>query len=90
MLSKLSLVCDNITTEDTKLENKIVLSIGIRHEAEKYMFQQIGNYTGQLRWTKNKQDNVGGVRNLLNLFMKVIIRQGNYSMDLDNLVMMKR
>ena len=60
VLSKLSSVCDNITTEDTKLENKIVLSIGIRHEAEKYMFQQIGNYTGQLRWTKNKQDNVGG------------------------------
>lgn len=59
VLSKLSSVCDNITTEDTRLENKIVLSIGIRHEAEKYMFQQIGNYTGRLRWTKNKQHNVG-------------------------------
>ena len=30
VLSKLYSVCDDITTFDTKLENKIVLSIGIR------------------------------------------------------------
>ena len=43
-------------TSDTKLENKIVLSIGIRHKAEEYIIQQIHNYTGQLSWRKNKQN----------------------------------
>lgn len=56
VLSKLYSVCDDITTSDTKLENKIVLSIGIRHKAEEYMIQQIHNYTGQLSWRKNKQN----------------------------------
>ena len=41
VLSKLYSVCDDITTSDTKLENKIVLSIGIRHKAEEYIIQQI-------------------------------------------------
>ena len=56
VLSKLYSVCDDITTSDTKLENKIVLSIGIRHKAEEYMMQQIHNYTGQISWRKNKQN----------------------------------
>lgn len=56
VLSKLYSVCDDITTSDTKLENKIVLSIGIRHKAEEYIIQQIHNYTGQLPWRKNKQN----------------------------------
>lgn len=56
VLSKLYSVCDDITTFDTKLENKIVLSIGIRHKAEEYIIQQIHNYTGQLSWRKNKQN----------------------------------
>ena len=37
-------------------QNKIVLSIGIRHKAEEYIIQQIHNYTGQLSWRKNKQN----------------------------------
>ena len=56
VLSKLYSVCDDITTSDTQLENKIVLSIGIRHKAEEYIIQQIHNYTGQLSWRKNKQN----------------------------------
>lgn len=56
VLSKLYSVCDDITASDTKLENKIVLSIGIRHKAEEYIIQQIHNYTGQLSWRKNKQN----------------------------------
>lgn len=53
VLSKLYTVCDEITISDTKLENKIVLSIGIRHKAEEYMIQQIHSYTGQITWKKN-------------------------------------
>lgn len=59
VLSKLYLVCDEITIEDTKLENKIVLSIGIRHRAEEYMIRKIASYTGQLSWKKNRSTNLG-------------------------------
>ena len=44
---------------DTKLENKIVLSIGIRHKAEKYMIQEIQNYEGEISWRKNRQNYSG-------------------------------
>ena len=80
VLSKLSSVCDNITTEDTKLENKIVLSIGIRHKAEKYMLQKIQNYTGQLRWKKNKQDNTG----LSAQFIEFVHNSSNQTRELFN------
>ncbi len=80
VLSKLSLVCDSITTEDTKLENKIVLSIGIRHKAEKYMLQKIQNYTGQLRWKKNKQDNTG----LSAQFIEFVHNSSNQTRELFN------
>ena len=59
VLDKLYSVCDDITTMDTKLENKIVLSIGIRHKAEKYMIQEIQNYEGELSWRKNNQNYSG-------------------------------
>lgn len=59
VLSKLYTVCDDITISDTKLENKIVLSIGIRHKAEEYMIQQICSYTGQITWRKNRHNYSG-------------------------------
>jgi len=45
--------CDRITTSDTELENKIILAIGIRHKAEKYMISQISAYTQNLSWKDN-------------------------------------
>lgn len=80
VLSKLYSVCDNITTSDTKLENKIVLSIGIRHKAEEYMIQQILNYTGQLSWRKNKQNHSG----INTEFMNFIYNNGNQTRELFN------
>ena len=59
VLDKLYSVCDDITTMDTKLENKIVLSIGIRHKAEKYMIQEIQNYERELSWQKNRRNYSG-------------------------------
>ena len=80
VLSKLYSVCDDITTSDTKLENKIVLSIGIRHKAEEYMIQQIHNYTGQLSWRKNKQNYRG-----TNVeFMNFVQNNGNQTRELFN------
>ena len=80
VLSKLYSVCDDITTFDTKLENKIVLSIGIRHKAEEYIIQQIHNYTGQLSWRKNKQNYRG-----TNVeFMNFVQNNGNQTRELFN------
>lgn len=80
VLSKLYSVCDNITTSDTKLENKIVLSIGIRHKAEEYMIQQIRNYTGQLSWKKNRQNNTGTNSE----FMNFVQNSSNQTRELFN------
>lgn len=80
VLSKLYSVCDDITTFDIKLENKIVLSIGIRHKAEEYIIQQIHNYTGQLSWRKNKQNYRG-----TNVeFMNFVQNNGNQTRELFN------
>ena len=80
VLSKLYSVCDDITTFDTKLENKIVLSIGIRHKAEEYIIQQIHNYTGQLSWRKNKQNYRGTDVE----FMNFVQNNGNQTRELFN------
>lgn len=80
VLSKLYSVCDNIAISDTKLENKIVLSIGIRHKAEEYMIQQINNYTGQLSWRKNKQNYRGSNVE----FMNFVQNNGNQTRELFN------
>lgn len=80
VLSKLYSVCDDITTFDTKLENKIVLSIGIRHKAEEYIIQQIHNYTGQLSWRKNKQN----YRETNVEFMNFVQNNGNQTRELFN------
>ncbi len=47
--------CEGITKKDTKLENKIILAIGIRHKAEEYMFREITAYTGNITWKKGKK-----------------------------------
>lgn len=39
-------LCNGITDADIHLENKIILAIGIRHIAEKYMINKITNYDG--------------------------------------------
>ncbi len=80
VLSKLYSVCDDITISDTKLENKIVLSIGIRHKAEEYMIQQILDYTGQILWRKNRRNYSG-----TNIeFMNFINNNGNQTRELFN------
>ena len=54
VLNTLFPICDSITEEDSALENKIVLAIGIRHKAEQYMIERIKTYEGQLLWEKRR------------------------------------
>lgn len=47
-LNQLYELCEQLTLEDTLLENKIILAIVIRHKAEQYMIDRISTYTGTL------------------------------------------
>ena len=65
VLNTLFPICDSITEEDSALENKIVLAIGIRHKAEQYMIERIKTYEGQLLWEKRRnRQQVSGERYL--------------------------
>jgi hypothetical protein len=44
--------CDELTIKDTRLENKIILAMGIRHKAEEFMKQEIKSFEGELSWRK--------------------------------------
>lgn len=66
VLNKLYSVCDDIRMTDTKLENKIVLSIGIRHKAEEYMINKIKNYSGQLKYKGKMLSNSEFMTNVRN------------------------
>ncbi len=46
--------CANVTEKDVALENKIILAMGIRHKAEKFMKDKIVAYSGTFYWDKGK------------------------------------
>lgn len=59
VLEKLFSICDDITSTDTKLENKIILAIGIRHKAEEFMISNIETYAGTICWHKHRCNKSG-------------------------------
>jgi hypothetical protein len=52
-------VANSITYDDTRLENKIVLSLAIRLIAEKYMKEQISHSTETFNWIDNSTVKTG-------------------------------
>ena len=46
--------CDNITSNDSTLENKIILAMAVRHLAEKYMKNKISVHSCILHWNRGK------------------------------------
>ena len=46
--------CDNITSNDSTLENKIILAMAVRHLAEKYMKNKISVHSDILHWNRGK------------------------------------
>lgn len=54
VIDELYAECDSITKNDTKLENKIILAIGIRHRAEEFMLKKIKSYPKDFSWKKGK------------------------------------
>lgn len=53
-------LCGRVTTEETNLENKLVLSIGIRLVAEEFMISEIIGVTGETDSIKNIKTNQTG------------------------------
>lgn len=55
VIGKLYDVCDSITDSDTDLENKVLLSMAIRHKAEKYLIRKIAEYPNSLTWKTGRR-----------------------------------
>jgi energy-coupling factor transporter ATP-binding protein EcfA2 len=71
-------VANSITYNDTRLENKIVLSIAIRLAAEKYMIDQIRQSTSIFNWVENKTSRNGDG----NTFLSFINNNSNQTREL--------
>lgn len=80
VLENLYSICDNLTTSDTKLENKIVLAMGIRHKAEKFMIAKISAYNGQLNWKNGRNIKTGVSTD----FLKFATKAANQTRELLN------
>lgn len=58
-------LADRISIEEQNLEDKIILAIGIRLISEKFMIQQISEYTGDLEWRLGKKVTNGSCQDFL-------------------------
>ncbi|MFA9466999.1 MAG: hypothetical protein ACERKN_22320 [Velocimicrobium sp.] len=71
-------LADNINVNNSELEYKIIISMAIRHVAEKHMISSINAYSGQLMWEKRRRQMTG---NSLD-FMHYISSVGNQTREL--------
>ena len=59
VISALYKICDNLSTTDVELENKILLAMAIRHKAEEFMIDELNTFTGNITWqTKQKSNSI--------------------------------
>ncbi len=77
VLEELFNQANKISIENVELEHRIIIAMAIRHKAEQYMFSELKNYNGQLKWSKNKTGTV-------NDFIKYISSCGNQTRELYN------
>lgn len=80
VIEKLFEVADAITIVNVDLEYKIILSMAIRHRAEKFMLTKINIFTGQLKWRRRKNLVTGNV----NEFLEYVAQGGNQTRELFN------
>lgn len=71
-------IADGITTNDTNLENKIVLAIAIRLKAEEFMLSEINNSGSTFSWKKRRTVMTGNKDDFLN----AIREKGNQTREL--------
>ncbi len=74
-------ICDGLSPEDNKLENKIVLAIAIRHKAEVFMISHIKSYNGRLSWRNSRRNVEEGTPNQ---FLEVVLSKTNQTRELLN------
>lgn len=74
----LAQIADSITVTDINLENKIVLAIAVRINAEEFMLNEINNSRSTFTWTNGRVSHTGDKDNFLN----AIITKGNQTREL--------
>lgn len=70
VIERLYAVSDELTSQDTNLENKIVLAMSIRHKAEEFMLRDLAAYKGQLEWVSKKSRTIGNNQEFINFIEK--------------------
>ncbi len=78
VISDLYILADGINENDVDLEYKIILSMAIRHVAEKYMISKLKSFSGQLIWEKRHRQMTGNVAE----FMSYLASVGNQTREL--------
>lgn len=63
-------IAENLNENNALLEHKIILSIAIRHKAEKYMKNVIKNSNNQIKWIESKSEKSGDSNAFLNYLQK--------------------
>lgn len=80
VVNKLLLVADSINVANVDLEYKIVLSMAIRHRAERFMLTKIQSYSGLVTWKENRRSKTG----IVNEFLNHMLNSGNQTRELFN------
>jgi len=74
-------ICDNLTSDNTELENKILLAMAIRHKAEEFMKNELRAYTGLLSWRQPARTKQKGTSNQ---FLLAVDNKSNQTRELLN------
>ena len=74
-------ICDSLTSDNTELEDKILLAMAIRHKAEEFMKNELRTYTGQLSWRQASRTKQTGTSNQ---FLLAVDNKSNQTRELLN------
>ena len=74
-------ICDSLTSDNTELEDKILLAMAIRHKAEEFMKNELRTYTGQLSWRQASRTKQMGTSNQ---FLLAVDSKSNQTRELLN------
>lgn len=81
VIASLYKICDNLTSNNIELEDKILLAMAIRHKAEEFMKSELRTYTGQLSWRQASRTTETGTSNQ---FLSAVDKKSNQTRELLN------
>ncbi len=65
IIQRLYIICDGLNESNNLLEDKILLSMAIRHKAEKFMISEIKKSSKTFNWEDDKNRNSGNAKKYL-------------------------